>query len=274
MSNIIYERHMMSNPALPFIFHTDSVHTTQIGSANWHDNPEFLYCIEGSGVVNCDDAQIRMNVGDTIIINARHLHSITSEDKVKYHCFIIDNSFFIDNGIDINKLVFNEKISDSHSRLLIQRITECINENDTQFGVAEIRLAVLEFICYIAKNYSENKQTSGTKVSKSYTAVLDTIEYINNHFGEKLSLDALSAKAGFSRYHFSRIFKENTGLTVVEHINARRCDSASFLLRETTMPISEIGLECGFESPSYFAKSFSEAYGILPSDYRKKYSKK
>lgn len=274
MSNIIYERHMMSNPALPFIFHTDSVHTTQIGSANWHDNTEFLYCLEGSGVVNCDDTKIRMNVGDIIVINARHLHSITSDDKVKYHCFIIDNSFFIDNGIDINNLKFNEKISDSHSGLLIQKITECIMDKDNPLGVALIRLAVLDFICYITNNYSQKKLSSGTKVSKSYAAVLDTIEYINNHFSEKMSLKELSAKAGFSRYHFSRIFKENTGLTVVEHINARRCDSASFLLRETAKPVAEICIECGFDSPSYFAKTFTEAFGIPPSEYRKRYSKK
>ena len=110
------------------------------------------------------------------------------------------------------------------------------------------------------------------KVSKSHAAVLETIEYINYHFAEKLTLDDISARAGFSRYHFARIFKENTGLTLIEYINARRCDTACFLLRETKKTIGEICSECGFENPSYFAKSFCRIHGILPSEYREKHA--
>lgn len=274
MSNIRYERHFMSNPSLPFIFHTDTIHTTQTASANWHDNTEFLYCIEGSGIVNCDHMKIPMNVGDTIVINARKLHDVTAKKHVKYHCFIFDNSFFTENGINIQDIKFNEKISDAHAGHLMKKIAESIMDTDNSLHITAVRLCVLEFLYYVTKNFSAKNTSLSPVASKSYTAVLDAVEYINNNYSMKLPLDDLAARVGFSRYHFSRIFKENTGVTVVEHINARRCDSAAFLLRETHKPISEIAAECGFESPSYFAKSFSEAYGILPSDYRKKYSKK
>lgn len=273
MSDIRYERHYMSNPSLPFIFHTDTIHTTQTASANWHDNTEFLYCIEGNGVVNCDNMKIPMNVGDTIVINARKLHNVTAENHVKYHCFIFDNVFFAENGLNIQNIKFNEKISDAHAGHLMEKIAECIKQKDNELHVTAVRLSVLEFLYYVTKNFSVKDTDLSPVTSKSYTAVLDTIEYINNNFSEKLPLDDLAARVGFSRYHFSRIFKENTGVTIVEHINARRCDSAAFLLRETQKPISEIGVECGFENPSYFAKSFQSTFGILPSEYRKKYSK-
>ena len=273
MFDIKYERHLMTNPKLPFIFHGDAIRYNQSGIVNWHDNTEFLHCTEGEGVVNCDSNHIEMKTGDTIIINARCLHSINSEQEVKYHCLIIDNSFFIDNGIDIDSITFHEKLNDKNAADKMYRIASCMKDNCREYHISQTRLAVLDYICYITENFSHKSVENRRKVSKSYTAVLDTIEYINNHFSEKISLEELSAKAGFSRFHFTRIFKENTGVTVTEHINARRCDNAGFLLRKTSKPIIEISAECGFESPSYFAKTFSASYGLLPSEYRKKYSK-
>lgn len=273
MLDIVYERHSMLNPQLPFIFHTDFCLCRSGGVANWHDNTEFLFCLDGEGNVSIDGKDILMKTGDTVIINAGCLHSISAKELVKYHCLIIDNSFFTDNGIDIYSLAFCEKVCDSKCREISEKAATLFGSEKQPFSVAEIRLCLLEFVCHVCRNYSRTKAGRPAKVSKGYEAVLDTIGYINNHFSEKLTLEDISSRAGFSKYHFTRIFKENTGVSVVEHINARRCDNARFLLRETSKTIAEISLECGFESSSYFAKAFSRFYGDLPSEYRKKHSK-
>lgn len=273
MIDIKYEHHLMPNPTLPFIFHTDFHMKCESGTANWHENTEFLYCIHGEGNVNCDATDIPMKKGDTVIINARQLHTVSSDTEVKYHCLIIDNSFFKNNGIEIDALSFRQSICDVKAGELIMKIAAIFDSDDGSFSVAETRLAVLEFIVYICKNFSKQNKTKTKKISKSYAAVLSAVEYVNTHFSQKISLEELSSRAGFSRYHFARIFKENTGFTVIEHINAIRCENAGFLLRETTKTVSEISYECGFDNPSYFAKSFSKFYSILPSEYRKKYSK-
>ncbi len=268
MIDIQYERHLMPNPDLPFIFHTDFYMHRESGVSNWHENTEFLYCIQGKGTVSCDTSDIQMEKGDTIIINARQLHTVSSEAEVKYRCLIIDNSFFKDNGIDIETLSFTQRICDEKAGMLIERIALLFSGEKNSFSVAETRLAVLDFIVYMCKNYSLKSKAETNKKSKSYNAVLKTVEYINENYSQKLTLEFLSAMAGFSRYHFARIFKENTGFTVIEHINAIRCENAGFLLRDTTKTISEIAFECGFDSPSYFAKAFSKIYGMLPSEYR------
>lgn len=273
MIDIQYERHLMPNPTLPFIFHTDFRMSHESGVANWHENTEFLYCIEGEGKVNCDTSDIQMKKGDTVIINARQLHTVYSDTEVRYHCLIIDNSFFRDNGIDIDTLCFRQSICDQKAGEHILKIASLFTDSADTFSVAETRLAVLEFIVYICKSFSVKSKAETKKKSKSYNAVLDTVEYINDNFSKKLSLEELSARAGFSRYHFARIFKENTGFTVIEHINAIRCENAGFLLRETSKTVLEISFECGFDSPSYFAKAFSRVYGILPSQYRILHSK-
>ena len=272
MSNMIFERHRRSNPALPFSIHISHVQSSQVFMANWHDNIEFLYCFEGSGKVKCDVTEHHMKVGDTIAINPRCLHSITSDTSVKYYCLILDNDFFTENAIDIEKIRFNEKITDAKAGELMFRVANCINDKDDEYYVTATRLAVLEYMYYLTKNHSTKMIKKAGKISKSHAAVLEAIEYINYHFAEKLTLDDISTKVGFSRYHFARIFKENTGLTLIEYINARRCDTACFLLRETKKTIGEICTECGFDTPSYFAKAFCRIHGILPSEYREKHS--
>ncbi len=273
MINILYERHLMQNPALPFNFHTDTINPPHDYYPNWHDNPEFLCCVDGEGEVLIDTVPISMKKGDTIVINPRHLHATKTSNKMTYHCLIVDEKYFRDNCIDIDKTYFMEKINDPKAYELMEMVNHAYKRQWTDFSAAKIRLCVLEYIYFMSKNYSGKAKPVAKKNSKSYVAVLDSIEYINNHYKENLTLDEISAKAGFSRFHFSRLFKENTGSTVVELINAKRCEAATILLRETSMPISEICFECGYDSPSYFAKTFSKIYGYLPSDYRKIHSK-
>lgn len=274
MNEIIYERHRMTNPLLPFIFHTD-IKTAHVGSvANWHENTEFLYCLEGEGSATCDADILTMKEGDMVIINARCLHAVTTADRVKYHCLIIDNSFFKENGIDIDNIRFDEVIHDDKAGDLIKNIAkhaECARDS---LSVAETRLCLLEFVCHICRHYPKLQHTESDKISKGYAAVLDAIEYINAHFKEKLTLDEISSRAGYSRYHFARLFKDNTGSTVTLHINTRRCENAAFLLRETEKSIRHVSLECGFESPSYFAKAFKKIYGLLPTEYRESFLKR
>ncbi len=272
MINILYERHLMKNPALPFSFHTDTIKPPRDFYPNWHDNPEFLHCIDGDGEVYIDNSPIKMKKGDTVIINPRRLHATKTNQKMVYHCLIVDEQFFKDNGIDIDKIYFLDKISDPKAKELMENIAHAFKRKWTDFSVPKIRLCVLEYIYYISKNFSNESKQKAKKISKSYAAVLDSIEYISNHYKEPLSLDEISARAGFSRFHFSRLFKENTGSTMIELLNAKRCEAAAILIRNTSMSISEICFECGYDSPSYFAKTFNKIYGHLPSDYRKIHS--
>ncbi len=269
MKDIIFERHRLEHNSLPFIFHSDTQITSSTGIANWHENPEFLCCTGGEGCVSCDNRDIIMKKGDTVIINSRCLHTVKTNTGVNYHCLIVDKSFFRENGIDIDSLKLCEKTDSVQIFDMVCEFAEHFKGERDEFFIPETRLMLLKFICFICKELSAKSTGITPKPSKSLDAVLDAIEYINNHYSEKLNLDDIAARTGFSKYHFSRIFKENTGLTVVDHLNAIRCERAGRLLCETDLAISQICYDCGFDSPSYFAKAFSKFHGLLPSQYRK-----
>ena len=270
MLPIRYERHLLTNSHLPFIFHTDIVELTKSTYSNWHDNTEFLCCFDGSGTVYSDNEVLKVRKGDTIIINARSLHYITSDNSVKYYCLIVDNSFFDDNGFDISSIRFASKLTDKDACEKMDCIRESFRQPSGMFRIAEIRIAVLNYIMYLLKNHTVLISTgSGGKISKSHEAILKSIDYIDKNYEKHLTVDEIASVAGFSKYHFSRLFKSYTGYTVIEHINGRRCENAKLLLEDTTKSVAQISSECGFESCSYFAKAFQKNFSIPPSAYRK-----
>ncbi len=259
-----YEHHSMSNPLLPFIFHTHSK-----TYSNWHCNTEFLYCMKGSGKVYLDNEAIEFSQGDTIVVNSNCLHSISDDGGLIYRCLIVDNAFFEQNGISLDTIRFIPRIHDENAGTLIETIAEQFAMTGDKYYAATLRKYVLDYLLFMCKIYSQPAELSQISFKNS-EAIKSAVEYINENFTEKISLEDISQKVGFSKYHFARMLKEGTGYTLVEQINARRCEYAKQLLRDSTKTVLEICALCGFENASYFSKTFKNHTGLLPSQYRKK----
>ena len=96
-----------------------------------------------------------------------------------------------------------------------------------------------------------------------------TVAYIEAHLGDALTLDRLSAEAGFSKYHFLRVFKRETGTGLWDHIQGRRLSEAARLLRTTEIPILDVALRFRFESQEAFTRAFKKKYSLPPGKYRR-----
>lgn len=92
--------------------------------------------------------------------------------------------------------------------------------------------------------------------------------YISCHLLETITLDSISAYAGMNRTYFCMFFKRHFGTGLVEYLNARRIDVACTLLSDHSLSISDIALQCGFRSVTYFNRVFKAAKGISPSRLR------
>ena len=95
------------------------------------------------------------------------------------------------------------------------------------------------------------------------------LDHMEAHLAEPFDLDCLAALCGMSRFHFSRSFRTTTGQTPSGWFMQRRVQKASEMLRKTNVPIIEIALEIGYESPSHFAQVFRRVTGVSSRDYRK-----
>ena len=94
--------------------------------------------------------------------------------------------------------------------------------------------------------------------------------YCKAHFAEPLSVDQLASVAGYSRYHFSRRFKNETGMAPAHYLNDVRLREAARLLRETALSVKEVTFRCGFSDRNYFGKAFSKAFGVSPGAFRRR----
>lgn len=99
--------------------------------------------------------------------------------------------------------------------------------------------------------------------------VYQIICYISLHFKEPLSLDLLAKKLHFNKYYISRVFAEKLNCGFYEYINRLRLDFAARQLKDTSLRITDIWQEAGFESQKTFNRNFLACYHMTPSQYRK-----
>lgn len=95
------------------------------------------------------------------------------------------------------------------------------------------------------------------------------VDYITLHPEINLTRDQMCKMCDVSETTLRRLFKTYMGKSIYEFIKETKILYASHLLMTTNVPISEIGYKVGYESPSYFTKTFKEIFGISPQEYRK-----
>jgi AraC family transcriptional regulator len=94
--------------------------------------------------------------------------------------------------------------------------------------------------------------------------------YMREHLDEEIGLEELAAQVSLSRFHFATAFRLATGRTPHEWLVAERMERAQALLRDPQLPVTEIALSVGYQTPSSFAAAFRKAIGVTPSDYRRR----
>ena len=99
---------------------------------------------------------------------------------------------------------------------------------------------------------------------------LDRVKaFVEAHLESDVTLSDMAQIAGLSPFHFSRVFKQQTGETPYHFLCTRRLMRARRLLQEGKLPLAELALECGFASQSHFTAAFTKAMGVPPGRYRK-----
>ncbi len=124
-------------------------------------------------------------------------------------------------------------------------------------------------------NRSENRKILS---STDYSPTLDhdvseminkAIDFLIHNLTEDIRLSEVARSCGMSDSAFSRFFKKNTGHGFVRYMNRMRVNRACMLLTETTLPVTDICFESGFNNLSNFNRQFLSFCGVTPSEYRR-----
>lgn len=180
----------------------------------------------------------------------------------------------------LNDYIHNNNISYKATMKIIEKLINVVElynivnkKGDNPLSEVSLSLTVenlyyisdiLNFIKdYIGSMFETRSVTKAVDISDEYTR--EVISYLEANYNRDISIQDISESVGVSRYHLSRLFKENTGMTLIDYLNKLRFKKAEILIKNTDLNINEVAKLVGFNNISYFNRKFKQIFGITPS---------
>lgn len=127
------------------------------------------------------------------------------------------------------------------------------------------------FTCILIEIVRKTKKSADkSSLNATIPEITQAMQYIHLHFRENITASDIAQNSGFSPNYFSTLFKEQTGISIKQHIIEHRIDYAKRLLYYTDLSVTDICYVVGFNSNSAFFKAFSSIVGVSPREYRQK----
>lgn len=248
-----------------------------------HKFIEMVYTLSGKGVHKIDDREYHVKGGDMLLINYHCRHTVTPIGNLSYVDIMLKPEYVnetLKGTEDVFLLLHLSDFSDLSSRIIkdnlllhfdgeekkrIEMLLDWTQEeqrSSAPAGELIIYSALSMLLSVVFRKMTEN-QSARASINDQLLA------YIERNCGDRLLINEIAAKCGYTVEHFSRIFKAYTGKPPVAYIKDCRMKKAKRMLVETDKSIDTIISECGISNRTEFFKSFYERFGATPLKYRK-----
>ena len=250
---------------------------------HWHAPMEIIMPIEGTYPVECAGQRFNLKEGDIIFIFPCQLHTLYAPPVGKRIIFqpdvqLLHQILEIEGILSLMapvKVLTKENSTNTYnnvSNLLLEIVQEYLSSSP--LSEAAIYSKLLEMLTLMGRNFTETNVQFDVTADKrqEYTETFVGIcDYISTHCAEELTLELMAEKAGFSKYHFSRLFKQFSGQTFYQYLSKKRIEHAEMLLISHEYSITDVASESGFESLSSFIRMFKLQKNMTPTQFRKMY---
>lgn len=247
--------------------------------SHWHNRIELLRVTKGGLKILIKDDYKNINSGELAIICPCQLHEgFATQDDTEYNVIMFDVDDFYNATIAGKRflkpiadaeIIFSPITADEEIISTVDSITH-YHINADESDVLQIHSLIYKFLGLLYKKCNPEQKRQNPSDEK-FNAVID---YVNEHFTEKISTSDLSEKFGYDEAYFCRKFKKITGISAIKYINILRLDKAQHLLKKSHYEVNLIANQCGFTDISYFAQSFHNHYGLSPTEFRKQFATK
>ncbi|PLR42238.1 AraC family transcriptional regulator [Chimaeribacter arupi] len=253
--------------------------TTSANYYHWHQCLEILFVMRGYGIVIVDNQQYTLRPGRMFIFPPFKLHKVYVEqgpanpyERTTLHIenVVIDTALqpFPKRRAIFRQLCDTQSLariydlsehSDHLDYLLENFHTLCRHGTHQLEDIVVLVLQLMAFMPEQGVHHHAFPHTTATKV----------MNWIEENYDCKFSLERLAQAVGLSRSYTSRVFSQETGGSIQEYLVTRRVKCACELLRGTDLTIEQIGQKSGFADTPYFITSFKKLIGQTPLQYRK-----
>lgn len=249
---------------------------------HWHNALEIIMPFENSYTVEIDHTAHTLTEGDIFIVPAGVLHTLRAPSSGSRMILLFDYGLLCNvQGLDslLHSLHPFALISVSAYPELNEKLRKILSEVEEEyqkkppFTEAYIYSLIIQFFALLGRtSFSAENRFPGITVHKQHEYVekfMEVCNYISEHCTENITLDDLADLSGFSRFHFSRLFKQFAGMSCYDYLIQKRITHAEQLLIQPDVSITEAALQSGFGSISSFNRIFKNKKGCTPSEYRK-----
>ncbi|HBE01613.1 MAG TPA: hypothetical protein DC049_03955, partial [Spirochaetia bacterium] len=134
--------------------------------------------------------------------------------------------------------------------------------NHSAAALLHIKKTIMDILDKILNAFIELRHSHKTFFPKS-------VEYINAHFNEKISIAVLAEMEGITLSYYSTAFKKHSGISPEKYIRIKRMSHAIQLMQDCSLRIKDICVKCGFYDQYHFSRLFKRHTGVSPGIYRK-----
>ncbi|MET3549639.1 AraC family L-rhamnose operon transcriptional activator RhaR/AraC family L-rhamnose operon regulatory protein RhaS [Paenibacillus favisporus] len=251
-----------------------------------HDFSELVVILQGSAVHIIEGREYPVTAGQVFLIHSGVSHGYKNVDGIEYINVMFQPEqllqlselrllpgfqalFYIEPFYrkEMNfkgMLTLNEAQLQEATRLLDLILTEY--ELQPQGYRLMIRSYFTALVGLLSRYYQIGSGADDNKALR----IGEAVTYIEEHFLQPITLQAMADKAYLSTRQFQRVFTRNYHTTPMDYVIRKRLDYSCTLLRHPSLSISQVALESGFRDQNYYARQFRKVYNCTPSEYREK----
>lgn len=253
---------------------------------HWHNELEFGLVVDGALTVDTASTKYQLHAGEAFFINSNILHSAISLDNtpclvhsVVCHPRAVSGS--ADNIVwqkYLKPLIENQSFPgfrftpdaswQSQAVSCLASVWRSAEQEEYGFEL-HIRNELSTVIGLLSEHQPAISRKSFGKAQRDNARIKEMLTYIQTNYSQELTIDDISSVCAISPSECMRCFRATIDTTPIAYLKSYRLQQAALKLQSSADKISMIAENCGFQEMSYFAKSFREAYGCTPSEYRK-----
>ncbi len=249
---------------------------------HWHSAVEIVMPLINQYTVVIHNHRYILNVGDILVIPPGELHELIAPSSGERMIYLFDITHiskikgfssvlpFLTTPI----LLTRENAPDIYesARILLNNMSEAYSNSEVLWELSVYSYIISLFVL-IGQSHIDGMMAppnTATNQPKEYIEKFNLVfDYIDNHYMEELTLEKVAYLAGYSKYHFTRLFKQYSDTTFYDYLCHKRIRIAEELLINPSMNITEIALRSGFPSISTFNRMFKKTKKCTPTEYRK-----
>ncbi len=261
------------------VYHLDRRHPRYIMDLHWHTEFEIIRVREGHFDLYLNRECRHMTAGDIAFVNPGVLHRGEPFD-CEYDCTVFQLEMLSMGTGSAAGRAFKPLLSQTQAvrDCLPAGADECVSGAvnalfDALFskGISS-QLAVCSSLYALFAALYQNGHISAppwdSVRQKQLSHLTALLEWIDEHYTQKITLSMLAKRAGLNEKYLCRFFKEYTSYTPIDYINRLRVERAAADIKERGMTLTEAAYANGFNDSAYFSKIFRRVMGVSPREYR------